>query len=74
VRLKITRALSGSIDGIHLSQFVVGREYEVDSSVGSFLVSVGAAEVQEGSTTEHGEHVEQPVLARRGPRDERAKK
>jgi hypothetical protein len=44
VRLRITRALSGSIDGIHLSQFVVGGVYEVGTSVGSFLLSVGAAE------------------------------
>jgi hypothetical protein len=44
VRLRITRALSGSIDGIHLSHFVVGDVYEVGTSVGSFLLSVGAAE------------------------------
>jgi hypothetical protein len=44
VRLRITRALSGSIDGIHLSQFVVGELYDVGTSVGSFLLSVGAAE------------------------------
>ena len=44
VRLRITRALSGSIDGIHLSHFVVGEVYEVGTSVGSFLLSVGAAE------------------------------
>jgi hypothetical protein len=44
VRLRITRALSGSIDGIHLSQFVVGEVYDVGTSVGSFLLSVGAAE------------------------------
>lgn len=44
MRLRITRALSGSIDGIHLSHFVVGEVYEVGTSVGSFLLSVGAAE------------------------------
>ena len=44
MRLRITRALSGSIDGIHLSHFVVGEVYEVGTSVGSFLLSIGAAE------------------------------
>ena len=44
MRLRITRALSGSIDGIHLSQFIVGEVYDVGTSVGSFLLSVGAAE------------------------------
>lgn len=44
VRLKITRALSGSIDGIQLSHFVVGHVYELTTPVGSFLLSVGAAE------------------------------
>ena len=44
MRLKITRALSGSIDGIQLSHFVVGHVYEVGASVGSFLLSVGVAE------------------------------
>ena len=44
VRLKITRALSGSIDGIQLSHFVVGHVYEVGAPVGSFLLSAGVAE------------------------------
>ena len=47
MRLKITRALSGSIDGIQLSQFVVGRVYDVGDSVGSFLLAVCAAEVEQ---------------------------
>ena len=44
MRLKITRAISGSIDGIQLSHFVVGCVYDVAASVAAFLVSVGAAE------------------------------
>ena len=47
MRLRITRALSGSIDGIQLSQFVVGRTYDVDSAVGSFLLAVDAAEPEQ---------------------------
>ena len=74
MRLRIKRALSGSIDGMQLSQFVVGREYEVASSVGAFLVSVGAAELTDEATTEHDDDLEQPVLARRLPRGERTSK
>jgi hypothetical protein len=48
MRLKITRALSGSIDGIQLSLFVVGHVYEVSASLGSFLIAVGAAEPTHG--------------------------
>ena len=72
MRLKITRALSGSIDGVQLSQFVVGRIYEIDSSVGSFLLSAGAAEVEEESATEEIDDLERPVRVRRAPRGERA--
>jgi hypothetical protein len=60
------------MDGVHLSQFVVGRTYEVGASVGSFLVSVGAAELDESTTGE--DHLEQPVLARRRPHGDRTKK
>jgi hypothetical protein len=44
VRLRITRQLSGSIDGIHLDDFVVGFVYEVGTSVGSYLLAENAAE------------------------------
>ena len=44
MRLKITHALSGSIDGIQLSHFVVGHAYEVGTSLASFLLAIGAAE------------------------------
>ena len=44
MRLRITRAIAGSIDGIQLSHFVVGGVYDVAPSVATFLVSVGAAE------------------------------
>jgi hypothetical protein len=44
VRLRITRALSGSIDGIQLAYFTVGQVYDVGTSVGSLLLSVRAAE------------------------------
>ncbi len=43
MRVKITRALSGSIDGVQLGQFVVGQVYDVGKSIANFLVSVRAA-------------------------------
>jgi hypothetical protein len=50
VRLRITRQLSGSIDGIHLDDFVVGFVYDVGTSVGSYLLAEGAGEpVAEGA-------------------------
>lgn len=44
VRLKITRRLSGSIDGLQLSRFAPGEVYDVGTSLGSYLLAVGAAE------------------------------
>jgi hypothetical protein len=44
MRLRITRQLDGSIDGIHLEQFVPGQVYEVGTGLGSYLLSMEAAE------------------------------
>ncbi len=44
MRLKITRALRGSIDGIQLTQFVPGQVYDVSTSFGSYLLAERAAE------------------------------
>jgi hypothetical protein len=44
VRLKITRSLTESIDGIQLKQFEPGRVYEVGPSLGSYLLAIQAAE------------------------------
>ena len=43
MRVKITRALSGSIGGVQLGQFVVGNVYDVGGAVATFLLSVRAA-------------------------------
>lgn len=45
MRVKITRELRGSIDGIQLTHFVKGEVYEVSVSFGSYLMAEGAAEV-----------------------------
>jgi hypothetical protein len=52
VRLRITRAINGSIDGIQLDHFEVGQVYEVGTVIGTYLLAVGAAEpvVEEGPT------------------------
>jgi hypothetical protein len=44
MRLRITRSVSGSIDGIQLSHFEIGQVYEVGTAVGSYLLAVAAAE------------------------------
>jgi hypothetical protein len=44
VRLRITRTITGSIDGIQLDHFEVGRSYDIGTSVGSYLLAIGAAE------------------------------
>jgi hypothetical protein len=44
VRLRITKSISGSIDGIQLKHFEVGQLYDVGTSVGSYLLALGVAE------------------------------
>jgi hypothetical protein len=44
VRVKITRELHGSIDGIQLKRFAPGEVYDVSPSFGSYLLTVRAAE------------------------------
>jgi hypothetical protein len=39
MRVRITQALSGSIDGIQLSRFTVGLTYDVGTSLGSYLLA-----------------------------------
>jgi hypothetical protein len=44
VRLKITKPLAGSIDGLHLDRFAVGGLYDVGTSLANYLLAIGAAE------------------------------
>jgi hypothetical protein len=44
VRVRITRELRGSIDGIQLTHFVPGEVYNVSASIGSYLITERAAE------------------------------
>ena len=60
VRLKITKQLAGSIDGLHLGRFAVGGVYDVGTSIANYLLAMGAAEpvIEEGPTgeTPMGDH------------------
>ena len=44
LRVRITERLSGSIDGIQLDRFRHDCVYEVGTSLGSYLLAIGAAE------------------------------
>ena len=44
MHLRITRRLSGSIDGLQLSRFEPGECYDMGTSLGSYLLALGAAE------------------------------
>jgi hypothetical protein len=44
MRLRITRQLCESIDGIHLASFRRGYVYEVGTTIGNYLLAVRAAE------------------------------
>jgi hypothetical protein len=39
MRVRITQALSGSIDGIQLSRFVTGLTYDVGTTLGNYLLA-----------------------------------
>jgi len=43
MRVRITKLLSGSIDGIQLSRFIAGLTYDVGTTVGNYLLSEGVA-------------------------------
>ena len=44
MRVRITKTLSGSIDGIQLSRFSLGHIYDVSTTLGSYLLAEGMAE------------------------------
>ena len=44
MRVRITRPLSGSIDGIQLDRFIPGFVYDVGTAIGSYLLSERWAE------------------------------
>jgi len=44
MRIRITKARSGLIDGVNLAVFHEGHSYEVDQSIASYLIVTGTAE------------------------------
>ena len=44
MRLRITRKLRGSIDGLRLWPFEPGHSYEVGTTLGNYLLAIEAAE------------------------------
>jgi hypothetical protein len=51
MRIRITRALRGSIDGIQLSRLVKGRVYDVYTSLACYLLSEEMAEPANGESS-----------------------
>ncbi|HTI42479.1 MAG TPA: hypothetical protein VL693_11695 [Vicinamibacterales bacterium] len=47
MRVRITKALAGSIDGIQLSRLSKGRVYDVNTSLACYLLSEEMAELFE---------------------------
>lgn len=43
MRVRITREMSGSIDGIHLDHFKVGEVYDIGISLAHYLMGCGFA-------------------------------
>jgi hypothetical protein len=43
MRVRITKSLDGSIDGIQLDRFVTGQIYEVGTSIANYLMAEGWA-------------------------------
>lgn len=48
MRIRMTSARNGTIDGVNLDVFQVGHTYDVDQSIASYLIVTGAAEPAEG--------------------------
>jgi hypothetical protein len=62
VRLKITKQLAGSIDGLHLGRFTVGEVYDIGTSLANYLLAVGAAEPVVDDRTTHDVPVDHDEL------------
>jgi hypothetical protein len=50
MRVRITQALSGSIDGIQLRRFVTGLTYDVGTTLANYLLAEGLAVPVDEST------------------------
>jgi hypothetical protein len=50
MRVRITKSLSGSIDGIQLGRFTTGLTYDVGTTLGNYLLAEGCAVPAESQT------------------------
>jgi hypothetical protein len=67
--VRITRSLSSSIDGMQLGRFALGEVYDVGTSVGSYLLAMGAAEPVADHGVESAHSASNQMFARdRSPR------
>ncbi len=65
MRVRITRPLSGSVDGIELAKFAEGSIYDVGTTVGTYLLSQGWAVLSgddEGTAGPVNRHLRASVL------------
>jgi hypothetical protein len=74
VRVRITAALRGSIDGIQLTHFRKDLVYDVGPTVGCYLLSIGAAEPAEEETPERATSVTPLPFARADETSRRSRK
>jgi hypothetical protein len=61
MRVRITKPLAGTVDGIQLSRLLAGQVYDVNSSLACYLLSEGVAEPA------NHEHWQVPSPAERKP-------
>ena len=69
MRVRITRELAGSIDGIQLSRLSRGQIYDVATSLACYLLSEGMAELasnEEPTAVLPVENIERPTSETRG--------
>lgn len=56
LRIRITRAAHGDVDGIRLAAFQVGQIYDVSPSLATYLIMMAGAEPVADPTTPVSEH------------------
>lgn len=69
MRVRITKTLTGSIDGIQLSRLSEGHVYDVYTSLGCYLVSEGMAEPAPNEEPTAALPVENQMFAPRRPEE-----
>ena len=65
VRLKITKQLAGSIDGLHLDRFAVGGVYDIGTSLANYLLAMGAAKPVPDEQPTHDGSIDHELLNER---------